>query len=174
MLVSSVFGIDRQKQYDNLMINLKEEKNQLVVISKVHKFFNNFKYAKDIDQFGKSDYWMTPKEFLASGEGDCEDFAIAKYYALKELGVKHLKFVVGVVKLGGVESLHLVLTHQREDKIYILDYNREFVVNHLLNFKATNSFDEKYLYKNKEGEIGNLTDKKYNNLKKFKELLNRL
>jgi amino acid transporter len=38
--------------------------------------------------FGIDDYWMTPKEFFIKGFGDCEDYAIAKYFTLLELGVK--------------------------------------------------------------------------------------
>lgn len=43
-------------------------------------------YRDDREAFGQGDRWLTPLEFLGSG-GDCEDYAIAKYFLLRELGV---------------------------------------------------------------------------------------
>ena len=52
----------------------------------VNAFFNRWPYRLDIDVYGESDYWATPQEFLRLS-GDCEDYSITKYYALKQLGV---------------------------------------------------------------------------------------
>lgn len=41
------------------------------------------KHSKD----RQTNNWKTPKEFLIDGEGVCEDFAIAKYFTLLELGI---------------------------------------------------------------------------------------
>src|SRR5262249_39446695 len=50
----------------------------------------------DMAQFGKPDVWSSPLATLASGSGDCEDYAIAKYVALKEIGIpeERLRIVV--------------------------------------------------------------------------------
>lgn len=53
----------------------------------VNKFFNQLAERTDLAHWGVEDYWATPSEFLASNSGDCEDYAIAKYFTLKELGV---------------------------------------------------------------------------------------
>jgi predicted transglutaminase-like cysteine proteinase len=53
----------------------------------VGKTFNQFEYQEDQVQWGKQDYWATPVEFLGTQKGDCEDFVIAKYFALRKLGV---------------------------------------------------------------------------------------
>lgn len=45
------------------------------------------RFTDDIDQYGVRDYWAKPSESLRSGRGDCEDYAILKYWALKTLGV---------------------------------------------------------------------------------------
>lgn len=52
----------------------------------VNHFFNNWPYVDDKDVWGMEDHWATPREFMRLG-GDCEDFAIAKYFALRELGI---------------------------------------------------------------------------------------
>lgn len=43
-------------------------------------------YRSDREAFGEGDRWLTPLEFLENG-GDCEDYAIAKYFLLRELGM---------------------------------------------------------------------------------------
>jgi predicted transglutaminase-like cysteine proteinase len=55
---------------------------QLVVVNQV---MNGYSYISDRQNWGLEDHWATPKEFL-SRFGDCEDYAIAKYFSLKRLG----------------------------------------------------------------------------------------
>lgn len=45
------------------------------------------KWVDDQTHWQAIDYWATPAESIAKAGGDCEDFSIAKYYLLKELGV---------------------------------------------------------------------------------------
>lgn len=54
-------------------------------------------YEYDSVLYGKNDYFASPLETLWHKKGDCDDFAILKYFALKYLGVpdEHL-FVVAV------------------------------------------------------------------------------
>ena len=60
----------------------------------VNTFFNFIEYRKDLAHWGKEDYWATPLEFVVSGAGDCEDFAVAKYFTLLELGVPDEKLLI--------------------------------------------------------------------------------
>lgn len=54
----------------------------------VNDFFNRrILFEDDRAIWDQDDYWATPLETLAVGRGDCEDIAIAKYYALKAAGV---------------------------------------------------------------------------------------
>jgi len=58
----------------------------------VNDFFNrNVRFGDDSDIWKQVDYWATPLETLGRGEGDCEDFVIAKYFALKIVGVDPAK-----------------------------------------------------------------------------------
>ena len=71
----------------------------------------------DIHIWGQEDYWATPIEALTEGAGDCEDYAIAKYFSLKFAGVPVSKLRISYVKarIGGANSnvtqAHVVLTH---------------------------------------------------------------
>ncbi|HET7795456.1 MAG TPA: transglutaminase-like cysteine peptidase [Rhizobacter sp.] len=44
-------------------------------------------YAPDTLVCGAADCWQTPTETLALKHGDCEDFAIAKYFVLRDCGL---------------------------------------------------------------------------------------
>ena len=41
----------------------------------------------DEAQWGVEDYWNSPFETLGTRRGDCEDYAIVKYVALREAGL---------------------------------------------------------------------------------------
>lgn len=49
--------------------------------------FNRLERVADIRLWGADEYWATPAELLRAGGGDCEDLAIAKYFALRDAGV---------------------------------------------------------------------------------------
>jgi len=70
------------------------------------------KWIDDKTHWRMGDYWATPAESIASAGGDCEDYSIAKYYLLKELGVpiSRLRITyVRALKLNG--QAHMVLTY---------------------------------------------------------------
>lgn len=56
------------------------------LVERVNQIVNRARYFSDAAIWGQSDYWASPAELFSRG-GDCEDFAIAKYLLLKELGV---------------------------------------------------------------------------------------
>ncbi len=57
--------------------------------------------VSDLARFGVPDVWATPLMTFATGTGDCEDYAIAKYVALRQAGVAD-------------EDLRLVIVHDRQ------------------------------------------------------------
>ena len=78
----------------------------------VNTFFNsNVMFINDIDLWKKEDYWATPLEFLSIGAGDCEDYSIAKYFTLKQLGVSEEKLRITYVKAVNIGQAHMVLTY---------------------------------------------------------------
>ena len=81
----------------------------------VNSFFNAVPSVTDQAHWGKADYWATPLELLASNGGDCEDFAIAKYFTLRALGVPDERLKITYVKARLANSrqsiAHMVLTY---------------------------------------------------------------
>jgi predicted transglutaminase-like cysteine proteinase len=77
-------------------------------------------HREDIDNYRKSDYWTTPKEFLAS-HGDCEDFAIIKFFSLLELGYSNDQIRLIVVKDVQRNLPHAVVSVTVGDQTYIMD-----------------------------------------------------
>ena len=55
-------------------------------------------YTSDLVQHGLDDVWTPPLLTLASGRGDCEDYALAKYLALLELGVRSVDLRIVIVE----------------------------------------------------------------------------
>jgi predicted transglutaminase-like cysteine proteinase len=86
----------------------KSEKDQL---AGVNQFFNQLNFVDDIHLWGKKDYWATPLEFLGSNAGDCEDFTIAKYFSLLELGIPDKKLRLVYVKAIELNQFHMVLAY---------------------------------------------------------------
>lgn len=78
----------------------------------VNLFFNHeVVYREDIDVWHVEDYWATPIEALWKGAGDCEDYAIAKYFSLRHLGVDRDKLRITYVKALRQNRAHMVLTY---------------------------------------------------------------
>ncbi len=80
----------------------------------VNDFFNKTPFDSDIEHWGKRDYWATPVELLASNGGDCEDYAIAKYFSLLALGFPIDKLRITYVKALNQpvgDQAHMVLTY---------------------------------------------------------------
>lgn len=89
------------------------EETQLLVA--VNDFFNRrIAFADDLAVWGENDHWASPLETLAKGQGDCEDYAIAKYFSLLAAGVPVAKLRLVYVRAsiggpGGVSQAHMVL-----------------------------------------------------------------
>jgi len=88
--------------------------------NQVNTKMNKVRYISDSQNWGKSDYWETPIEFLKRG-GDCEDYAITKYVALRTLGVPEDRLRVAIVQDTYKNIPHAVLVVYTESGAYILD-----------------------------------------------------
>ena len=82
-------------------------------IIKVNNFFNLFRFVDDIKLWGDKNYWATPMEFIGVNGGDCEDFSIAKYFTLLQLGVADNKLRITMVKATTVNQYHMVLAYYK-------------------------------------------------------------
>lgn len=79
------------------------------------------RYTGDMEQHGVADLWSAPLATFASGRGDCEDYAIAKYVALRESGVAAEDMRVVLVRDLVVREDHAVLAVREGGRWMILD-----------------------------------------------------
>ncbi|RLM26328.1 hypothetical protein BIY29_05795 [Brenneria alni] len=85
-----------------------DEKKQLET---VNRFFNDHLLFRDDSViWDQEDYWASPIEALRKGAADCEDYAIAKYFTLRRLGVAGEKLRITYVKALRLNKAHMVLT----------------------------------------------------------------
>lgn len=119
---------DRINQLLILKKSLKDEEDPFVKLDSVNNFFNEYKYISDRDLYKKEDYWATRKEFIVNGAGDCEDFVVAKYFTLLELGIEESKLSILHVLLNN--QYHLVLGYQEDisSNILILDSSNKTIL----------------------------------------------
>jgi predicted transglutaminase-like cysteine proteinase len=113
---------DGQKTVQKMQARLEKFKSLPLraMADKVNSMMNEKPYIIDSKNWDKSDYWETPIEFMAKG-GDCEDFAIAKYTALRTLGVPEERLRVAIVQDTLKNIPHAVLVLYMDDGIVVLD-----------------------------------------------------
>ena len=148
------FGADTSRMPENVAAQWKKQSADLAgkpimeQIQKVNNFFNQWPYKTDAAVWGVEDYWATPAEFMKKS-GDCEDYAISKYYALRSLGVPADRLRI-VVLIDSIRQLgHAVLVVYVDDKAYILDNLTNLVLSHqrLTHYVPQYSVNEEFLWR---------------------------
>jgi len=104
---------DAQKRYKAwaALITSQQGKPVKEQLEKVNAFFNLFRYETDMESHGVEDYWESPDEFIDEGGGDCEDFAIIKYFTLLALGVPSDQLRITYVTSLKLNQAHMVLSY---------------------------------------------------------------
>lgn len=99
--------------------------------------------VSDLAQHGVEDRWSSPLATLASGAGDCEDYAIAKLVALREVGMPPENLRLVILREENGED-HAVLAVRVDDQWRMLD-NRHFFMLHdtdIKSYRPVFAFDE--------------------------------
>ncbi len=111
--VASQYGDFAKRRLLSWQALIRDDSNtsDIEKLHKVNQFFNQVQFIADNIHWGKTDYWATPVEFLATGGGDCEDFSLAKYFTLKALGVAESKLNMTYVKALQLNQAHMVVTY---------------------------------------------------------------
>lgn len=175
-------AVARLEKLDKLMQDIKntDEANKLV---KVNEFFNNpniIKWQDDMITWGKTDYWANRFESLGKGFGDCEDFVIAKYLTLLDLGVSEEKlfFTYVYANLNGKWISHMVLAYydKPDDIPFILDSNTNSIkrANKRVDLKPVLSFNAKDLFLSQQVSSGKLSAKSSKYTKDWSNYLDNL
>ncbi|HEY4140859.1 MAG TPA: transglutaminase-like cysteine peptidase, partial [Pseudolabrys sp.] len=94
-------------------------------IAEVNRTINlTIKAVDDQTQYGVRDLWASPLMTFASGAGDCEDLAIAKYVALREIGIREQSLRLVIVRDHAANEYHAVTAIRHGEQWFILDNKR--------------------------------------------------
>ncbi len=147
----------RAQAWNRLLASIRAKPPRLRVAA-VHRAFADFRYASDRMVWGVEDYWATPFELFAAGMGDCEDFAIAKYFILRELGLPiHALRLAVVSDLHQGGKAHAILLVKSDGHLWVLDNLRREVGDAatLARYRPIFDLDENAfrIYRARPGEI---------------------
>jgi len=133
-------------------LNGLKGKSKIFQINSVNRFMNQSRYILDLKNWGVNDYWASPGQFLAKF-GDCEDYAIAKYMALKYLGHDIDKMRVVALKDLNLRIGHAILVVYRDNKILVLDNQIRFVIeaNKIRHYAPVYSINEHNWWRHRAG-----------------------
>lgn len=124
--------------------------------TQVNSLVNQTRYIEDSRNYGKTDYWATPVEFFRKG-GDCEDFAIAKYTALRALGVPEERLRVLILQDLQKDIPHAVLIVYTDKGPMLLDnqIKQAVKVNQVSHYKPIFSInrDNWWLHSKPKGHV---------------------
>ncbi len=81
------------------------------LLQEVNRVLNRVRFVEDAVHWGETDYWATPAESVGSHGADCEDFSIAKYFMLRELGVPVARLRMTYVKAVKLNQAHMVVAY---------------------------------------------------------------
>ena len=96
------------------LIEQARTQHEVTRLTVVNDFFNQrIEFRSDREVWQQEDFWTSPLILLAKGQGDCEDYAIAKYASLvaADVPVSSLRLVYVRARLAGASQAHMVLAY---------------------------------------------------------------
>ena len=172
--IAKKYKVFAKKRFFFLQQTLDEVQDgtDLEKLEAVNEFFNSVRYKSDIKIYGKKDYWATPWEFLGKDMGDCEDYVISKYFALKYLGIESKKMFFTYVRSTKFKQPHMVLTYFKTPRSepLILDNNnrRIFPASKRKDLTPIYNFNGEVLQKGKKQKSHKKWDQLMLNMKRNK------
>ena len=109
----------RLDEWQQLVASLRG-RNATAQLKLVNSAINRHRYIEDWANWDLADYWETPLQFL-DRSGDCEDFAIAKYLALRAGGMPAQNMRIVIVRDSARQRMHAVLAVYVRGRALILD-----------------------------------------------------
>lgn len=116
------------KNWINFLETIKT-KPLLEQINAVNLYANKKNYILDMANYGREDYWAIAREFLYNS-GDCEDYAITKFFSLRWLGFDMDNLRIVILQDANLRIAHAVLAVSYNNDILILDNQTQRVVSH--------------------------------------------
>jgi predicted transglutaminase-like cysteine proteinase len=141
---SSRFNRCHLAQWTGFLDRLREKAPMDQIVA-INAYMNQKRYIIDPRNYGVRDYWATPREFL-SRNGDCEDYAIAKYMSLRSLGFKDSQLRIVVLKDLNLGLPHAILVVYHKGRALVLDNQIKTVVptDKVYHYKPYYSINEKH------------------------------
>jgi len=91
-------------------------------LERVNALVNNaLRFSPDLERTALEDAWITPEALFEATEGDCEDFALAKYWLLRAAGTPERDLYIMVVRDLAAGAPHAFLAVRKPDGFRILD-----------------------------------------------------
>lgn len=134
-------------------------------LKEVNSLFNRFiKYGSDLSIYKKANFIASVEETVLSMRGDCDDYVMAKFQALKHLGFKNGDMSLLYSTESGVRHIKLVV--KADSKKFVLDsYNMQFRELHKKEevqkdntFADSKMFDQLLSFKNSKNNTVTLVD----------------
>lgn len=101
----------RLSRWQNLIATKDSFRSEKELVIAVDEYINRVDYQPDGPVSADVDDWASPWEFVAAGQGDCEDFAIAKLFTLQAMGVPMQRLRLVYVILDDWQNRHMVLAY---------------------------------------------------------------
>ncbi len=111
------------------LINAVKSKSGRAQLEEANRGVNAaIRFVTDFAQYGEADRWSAPLATFATAKGDCEDYAIAKYVALRDAGFPSddLRIVMGRDRT--IRQDHAVLAARLDGRWLILDSQRSELI----------------------------------------------
>jgi predicted transglutaminase-like cysteine proteinase len=116
----AAFPPHRLQQWRNVL-NMVKSQPVDGVLRLVNGFFNTWPSTEDKDNYGAADYWARPEEFVQHKGGDCEDYVIIKYLALRSLSFPAGNMWMFMVFDRARAGYHAVLAVNAGGRLFFLD-----------------------------------------------------
>ena len=114
------------------LVELGRQRAGRARLGEVNRAVNlSIRATSDWSQYGVDDFWSAPLATIEKGAGDCEDYAILKYLALREAGVSPDDLRVLIVSYPRRRTIHAVLAVHLDEEWLLLDNLTMVMVNSL-------------------------------------------
>lgn len=130
----------------------QQGRSRIDQIRAVNDYMNRQRYLTDPRNYGVSDYWATPAQFFKRN-GDCEDYAIAKFMSLRALGIPNSMMRVVVLQDLNLRIGHAILVVYINGKALVLDNQVRRVVSSksIRHYKPIYSINENHWWLHRRG-----------------------
>lgn len=114
-------------------------------LAEVNSYMNEHRYITDPVNWGVPDYWEVPREFFQK-DGDCEDYAIAKYLSLRILGVPPDMLRLVVLQDENLRVPHAILVVYVNGTALVLDnqFGRVVQADRIQHYRPIYSVNENH------------------------------